>query len=276
MVSIPPSICSKVGNVYGKAMKYRKLADFVEKGVHDKAAFAAKLMVISFISKDAVNCLIYTTQSATNEKIPKEKRSFVMYNDLINGFLNVGGQLLSMKLVERAFLPKAFGTKYSGTLKNPVTKNEGPLGAPTDNAKLYADNLQDIIKGVLDPSCVTKKTKSIVEKIKAEIGDVGKFSAEELKVVVPQAMEKLSSKIASGSSKFGSIETGFGIIVGALATTALIKRTLVPLISTPLAGYFSDRANKKLKQKEESMTPAMINSTMPKVGEDNKKLNKTV
>lgn len=276
MVSIPPVICSNAGKVYGKVMKCRPVSNFIEKGFKDPAGFAATMMLISFISKDAVNCAIYTAQSATNEKIPKEKRSFVMYNDLINGFLNVGGQVASMYIFERIFTPGFFGKNYSGTLKNPVTKKEGPLGAPADNAKLYSDNLKDIVKGVLDPSCINDKNRKLVNDIKAQIGDLSKFDKADIAKIEQLASKDLIKKMAAGSNKFASIERGLVLLVGALATTALVKRTIVPMISTPLAGYFSDKANKKAKQQEESMTPAMINSTMPKVGEDNKKLNKTV
>ncbi len=74
---------------------------FLEKGVKDPAGFAAQMMVLSFVSKDAVNCVIYTSQSAVNKEIPDEKRPFVMFNDLINGILNVAGQLASFSLVEK-------------------------------------------------------------------------------------------------------------------------------------------------------------------------------
>lgn len=50
---------------------------------------AGTLALVSTITKDAVNCYYYTTQSLKNEKIPEEKRKFVAGIDLSNGILNV-------------------------------------------------------------------------------------------------------------------------------------------------------------------------------------------
>ena len=53
------------------------------------AATAAIIATVSNVSKDAVNCAYYTTQSLNNERIPEEQRKFVAALDLSNGLLNV-------------------------------------------------------------------------------------------------------------------------------------------------------------------------------------------
>lgn len=62
--------------------------------------------LVSGISKDAINCIYYVTQSATNEKIPEDKRPFVASLDLSNGLLNVTLQAAIGYYVK----------KYNGTL----------------------------------------------------------------------------------------------------------------------------------------------------------------
>ena len=44
---------------------------------------------------------------------------------------------------------------------------------------------------------------------------------------------------------------GLGILTTAIATTAIIKRTVVPLLSTPLAGKMTDFMDKKSAQKSQ-------------------------
>ncbi len=57
-------------------------------------ATAALIATASNVSKDAVNCVYYTYQSLTNERIPEDKRKFVSALDLSNGIMNVGIQLI--------------------------------------------------------------------------------------------------------------------------------------------------------------------------------------
>ena len=56
------------------------------------AKFAAKMALISALTKDALGCYYYVTQSLHNEKIPEDKRNFVASLDLMNGILNVALQ----------------------------------------------------------------------------------------------------------------------------------------------------------------------------------------
>ena len=57
-------------------------------------ATAAAIATVSNVSKDAVNCAYYTTQSLHNDRIPEDQRKFVGALDLSNGLMNVGIQLI--------------------------------------------------------------------------------------------------------------------------------------------------------------------------------------
>lgn len=273
MVKVSP-IREKIGNGFNHFIKKPGMTKFLERGLKDPAGFAASMMVYSLISKDAVNCAIYTIQSYTNKEIPDEKRPFVMYNDLIQGFINVGGQFASFKIVEKLLSPKWFGKHYSGTMKDNLTKEIGPLDASKENSKLHPDNIKEIIKGVLGtPSENKKKNKLIVKiqnELKTQVGDLSKVDKATLE---KEVYEILSKKLTEGGKTFKSVEKGFAILVSALATTALVKRTLNPLISTPIAGALSERGARKIREKEkekkekELMEALMFNATLYKTAQ---------
>ena len=82
------SIVSRIEPGFNKFIGKIHQGEWFERLSKDPAA-AAKLVLWSTASKDAINCLWYTYQSATNKKIPKEKRKFVSFLDLFNGVLNV-------------------------------------------------------------------------------------------------------------------------------------------------------------------------------------------
>lgn len=229
----------KITNGLNKAIESRWMTKKLQEGLKDPAGFAAKMMVLSFVTKDAVNCAIYTYQSANNKKIPEDKRAFVASLDLIQGFINVGGQLLAASLVDKLLTPKLFGKYYSG-------ENVGS----TDKSRLLPDNLRGLVKDVMENN-TTGKNKKIVTKvqniIKSKSLDISKISAEEAEKVIL----KLVDDMAKGSKNFKSLQKGLGLLVTALATTALVKRTLNPLIATPLAGMLSDKWQKEHKSAED-------------------------
>lgn len=68
----------------------------------DPTHAAAGLALASTITKDAVNCYYYTTQSYRNKEIPEDKRKFVAANDLSNGFYNVVIPLVASKQITKA------------------------------------------------------------------------------------------------------------------------------------------------------------------------------
>lgn len=63
---------------------------------------AAGLALASTITKDALGCYYYTTQSLKNEEIPEDKRKFVAANDLSNGFYNVLIPIIFNKQITKA------------------------------------------------------------------------------------------------------------------------------------------------------------------------------
>ena len=89
----------------------------------------ATAAVVSLVSKDALNCYYYVTQSLNNKKIPDDKRNFVAGLDLANGILNIVFQLglgkfivaHSDKFFDKHIAPKYYGEgaikKFAETMK---------------------------------------------------------------------------------------------------------------------------------------------------------------
>lgn len=253
---------SSINKANGSFMNYtaKKLSKNLEKGLKEPATFAAKMLVLSFVSKDAVNCILYTYQSYNNKKIPEDKRKFVAFLDLFNGIINVGGQIASLVLIERLLTPR-LESIYTGALKyvnkdgkhaEKMVKTSAPLSDDTlymhtENAiKENADLIKSKVKNVNIDSLL-KDAKSVNNEIIKELGH--------------------------SSSKGKQITTGLNIVISALATNALIKRTLAPLIATPLAGKFSENKGKKTAKPEtKSETESAIESTpWNKIASDNSK-----
>lgn len=57
--------------------------------INPTARQAANLALISTLTKDALGCVMYTTQSYKNKEIPDDKRTFVTALDFSNGICNV-------------------------------------------------------------------------------------------------------------------------------------------------------------------------------------------
>lgn len=170
--------------------------------------FAANVMVLSLVSKDAVNCAFYTYQSYNNERIPEEKRKFVAALDLVQGFLNVGTQLLAFTVIKKHLTPKLFD-------------------------------------GLIGKKLLTGLTSKYTKQISKAHPD---FNVEEVS-------KEVKTYLGEKSNFYEASKTGFSLIVTLLATTALCKRTLVPLIATPIAGkvkdkYMNDDKNAKIDSKQ--------------------------
>ena len=85
-------------NLYNNLFKTK----FMKKWLPDNPTkAAATLALVSTVTKDALNCYYYTTQSYHNKKIPEDKRTFVASIDLSNGFVNVLVPILSKPLIEK-------------------------------------------------------------------------------------------------------------------------------------------------------------------------------
>lgn len=227
------------------------IAKSLEKGFKNPAEYAAKMMVLSFITKDAVNCALYTYQSATNEKIPEDKRGFVAALDFFNGILNVGGQMASFYLVEQFLLPKWQGKLYTGVLKDPKTNLEKDVRSTAP----------------LAPDVVHKDTEHVIGSKAAEIKEALK-KAKDCKITYEDVVkntknisDEIINKVGHAGSRGKDLATGFKIIVTALATTALVKRTLTPLIATPLASKMKDNFKSKDLMKHEDPNDKMLEAT---------------
>lgn len=247
------TVVSKISSGINKVIESKWISKQLEQGLKDPAGTAAKIMVISFITKDAVNCAMYTTQSLNNKKIPEDKRGFVAALDLIQGFINVGGQMVAFYLLDRKLAPKLFGEKYSGTFKDPKTKKElDDVITDTSKSRLLSDNIRGLVKDVI-ANDTSGKNKKIVNKvrniIKSKNIDINKISIEEAENVIAKLIEDM----AKDSKNFKSYEKGLGLVITALGTNALIKRTLSPLIATPLAGKLSENWDKKHKVAKDRM-----------------------
>lgn len=243
------SFNGKIGQAIDWSAK--KLSKELNKNFVDQAKFASNMLLISIVSKDAVNCALYTYQSYNNEKIPEDKRKFVAANDFINGFINVGGQIFAGWLINKTLIPKIIGKKFTGI----QTKNGATQDVNT-NAKLAKDNLYQITKNAIMDSGDYLKSRGINPE-DVDIKDIAK------KVI------KLNGK---GSSKYENIVKGMGIVITALGTTALVKRSITPLLSTPIASWVKNKYMSEKKEAEpiEDRVYHQWNS----LGKDNAKKNK--
>lgn len=241
------SFSQYVGNKMNHTAK-NWFANALEKGYQHPTEYAAKMMVWSLITKDAVNCGFYTYQSATNEKIPEDKRGFVAALDLVNGIINVGGQIGAFALVDRFLTPWLQGKYYTGVFKDQKTNTEKFMRS---DAPLSADVIYQDIEHVIG----TKSTE-----IKEELKNAKdcKITYDDVAKNIKNISEDIIKKIGHSGTKGKDITTGVGIVVTALATTALIKRTLTPLIATPLAGALNNKYNHK---KTEAPNDKMLEAT---------------
>lgn len=240
-----------VGKTMNDTATKKFIAKALEKGYKHPAEYAAKMMVLSFITKDAVNCGLYTYQSATNEKIPEDKRGFVAALDFFNGILNVGGQMLSAWIVEQKFIPKWQGKLYTGVLKDPKTDAEIDIKS---TAPLAPDVVHQDVEYVIGSKAA--EIKEALKKAKdCEI------TYEDVVKNTKNISDEIINKVGHAGSRGKDLATGFKIVVTALATTALIKRTITPLIATPLASKMKDNFKSKESKKPEDPNDKMLEAT---------------
>lgn len=87
------------------------------------AKFAGKMALVSALTKDAVGCYYYVTQSLENEKIPEDKRKFVASLDLMNGILNVALQFTVGMWIDKK-VPEWFDKTVGKSLDTDETVKE--------------------------------------------------------------------------------------------------------------------------------------------------------
>lgn len=217
------SLNKSIGKTLNKWTYSKTFQKQFNKCVTAPEAYAAAIVVTSIVSKDVINCVLYTSQSWNNKKIPEDKRKFVAMTDLTNGIIMVGGQLLAKMIIEKKTGPNLYGKLFSGEklkFKNGVKTIESRLGS---KAPLAPDNAY---KSGMD--AVEKHKQQIMEKIK---------EFEKNPEVRKDICEELAKKHGKDGKVGKAINTGFGIIVVMLGTTALVKRTIAPLLSTPWASW---------------------------------------
>lgn len=215
-MNISSILYKKPGELFNKLAKSKWMQKNLEQGVSDSERFAAAMLVTSIVSKDLVNCAFYTTQSYNNQKIPEEKRKFVAALDLMNGIIMVGGQLLIGKVIDAKVTPKLL-SKFTGTIKDA----KGVEKTVNNKALLHPDNIKEMAQ---------KAAKNLDLKID----------------------DKMTEKIVKNVTKLCKepFAKGFGLFAAAIATTAIVKRTIAPLLSTPLAGWFKEKFMDKGKKPE--------------------------
>ena len=149
------------------------------------ASAAVTIATASNITKDAVNCAYYVTQSLNNERIPEEQRKYVAGLDLANGILNVGLQLgvtaAFTKAIANAFdkhvEPRFFTEeKYKQIYQDWQTKfKPGELLKKIDMDKTFAKtgfcllatlvSMQVITKRIIVPLIATPMASFFKEKM---------------------------------------------------------------------------------------------------------------
>lgn len=133
-----------VGRGLGYTAK-RVLAKPLAAAEKDPIKWAGIMVLTSLVSKDAVNCYYYVTQSLHNKKIPEEKRGFVASLDLMNGILNVVGQIGVYFLVERLAQKKLFNKLYGKKVDPDVLKTHAAKIVESSKEKLNLEKVHQLL-----------------------------------------------------------------------------------------------------------------------------------
>lgn len=106
-----------------------------------------------------------------------------------------------------------------------------------------------LFKKLIDKRLDSDVLKKHAQKLMEEAKRAGKnFKLEEVS-------EELINQYGSKSKKYGLMKSGFKLVIVFAATTALTKRIIAPLLSTPLAGWFKDKFMDKNKKPAEKKEP---------------------
>lgn len=131
-----------VRNLYNNVFRNKMVKGLLP--VNPTARQAANLALWSTLTKDALGCVMYTTQSYKNKEIPDDKRTFVTALDFSNGVCNVfipmvTGPILS-KNSDKLF-NKWFGHNFDDGACNRMYKTLTNAGQ-----KVSKENLANVIK----------------------------------------------------------------------------------------------------------------------------------
>lgn len=183
---------SQITPIFNKILDSRLLNKMYKAAKANPATFAAQMALTSALTKDALGCYYYVTQSLKNEKIPKENRTFVASLDLMNGILNILLQFTAGSWIDKA-APKFFDNLM-----------EKKMGA--NNTRKIAKNLEKIIKN------------------------------KEITAVKIENFLK-NNMLGKGGKTAKWLKIGFSAVSMLAVTQIVIKRMIVPFLSTPLAGW---------------------------------------
>ena len=204
---VSPSLANKTQKLFNdKVLDSKVLNKMVYAPAKENPAkFAAKMALFSALTKDAVGCYYYVTQSLDNEKIPEEKRKFVAALDLMNGILNVALQFtVGMWIDKKA--PQWFDKTIGKSLD-------------TDETVKLSKSVYETIQKM-----PAKDKLHIKDTIKE--ADIAEF---------------LREKVLGSSGKATKwLRVGFSAAAVLVATQVVTKRMVVPFLSTPLATWYKD------------------------------------
>lgn len=108
---------------------------------------------------------------------------------------------------------------------------------------------EKILGKTLFDKCIAKKLDNDVLKAHAKkLAEKIKQTGQNLKI--DDIHKELIKQYGSESNKFKAMKGGLGLLIAYFATTALTKRIIAPLLSTPMAGWFKDKYMDKDKKPE--------------------------
>lgn len=208
MLSIKPILSDKfLSKVNNKLFDSKFFNKQYIQATENSAKFAAKTALISALTKDAVGCYYYVTQSLHNERIPDDKRNFVASLDLMNGILNVGLQFTIGMLIDKK-APQLFD-KTIGKALNKIN------------------------------------TRKIAQKITPLVSQNPHMKNKDPKLLEEQIQHFLRYELLGTAEKAGKtskwLKVGYSAAVMLIGTQIVTKRIIVPFLSTPLAGWFKEK-----------------------------------
>lgn len=209
----------KAFNSFNKIVK----SNFFEKNIYkpaytNPAKFAKKMVLWSVLTKDAVGCYYYVTQSMNNERIPEDKRNFVAAIDLMNGILNVGLQFTVGK-----FIDKKSDTWFDSLVGKKLSTNK------------------------------TREITSLVEKeLKTHPAGPAKFDDIENLIRDKEILGKLGSKSKWLKVGFGAATM---LIATQVITKRVIVPFLATPLAGWFKNEFMDKKEKKHENKNEDNKP---------------------
>lgn len=244
-----------IGKNLNKAASWGWMRNACEKGLAHPVKAGAAMMVLSIVSKDIVGCILYTTQSWNNKKIPEQKRKFLAMTDLMNGIIMIGGQLFAGKIIEKRFGPWLTGKYFTG--RNTIQNKE--------NGTIEYKPIHET-KAPFAPDNVYQNYLTLVKNNKEKLKKLGMKVDDEK--ILGEIGNEIVNKYGVKGEKGKAIEAGFAIIVTSLGTMALVKRTIAPLLSTPLAGYVKhkyidkDKKGQNTEKKSNNPDDELLSHTM--------------